>query len=441
MARVRREKRKYFQSITPSTHHRPKPHPPQQKIMNLLRFAAQGASKSLLLKNSYRCASYNAAIHRGINREARAASTFDRGRRDRDSKPSYDRDRDGGAPRSYNRDSDDGAKPYSRDREGSSKPPYSPYSRDREGGSRPPYNREDGGSSRPPFKRDYEGGSSRPPFNREGGGSSRPPFKRDYEGGSSRPPFNREGGGSSRPPFKRDYEGGSSRPPFKRDYEGDSSRPPFNSDRDASSPRTFGRDREPSSRPFHRDSDSSPRYSKDREPYSKSSFTREDGFSARTFNNDDQNNAAPRSFNRDRDASSPRPFNRDSESSPRPYNRDRERPTTDSGDDRYAAPEHTHTPRRTIQKVNQESEWIYGTSVVEAALKSSRRQLFRLHICAGENRTAASRERDIKLKNLARGLKIDVREVEDTSTLDSVCTHPPVRLLSFCIDGLPEIDE
>lgn len=71
--------------------------------------------------------------------------------------------------------------------------------------------------------------------------------------------------------------------------------------------------------------------------------------------------------------------------------------------------------------------------MVEAALKSNRRQLYRLYIHAGENRTASSRERDIKLKNLARGLKIDVREVEDSNILDSVCTHsPPVRFL-FCL--------
>ena len=30
--------------------------------------------------------------------------------------------------------------------------------------------------------------------------------------------------------------------------------------------------------------------------------------------------------------------------------------------------EYTREPRRTIQKVSQDSEWIYGTSVVEAAL-------------------------------------------------------------------------
>ncbi|KAI5851867.1 Alpha/beta knot methyltransferase [Tricharina praecox] len=198
--------------------------------MNLLRFAAHGAPKSLLLKNSYRCASYNSAIHRGVDREARAESTFDRGSRDSSSRPPY-------TPR-----------------EGSSRPPYTP----REGSSRPPYTPREG---------------------------------------SSRPPYTpREG----------------------------------------------------------------------------------------------------------------------------------ERPTA-RRDDRYAAParDYVSTPRRTIQKVNQDSEWIYGTSVVEAALKSNRRQLFRLYIHSGENRTATSRERDIKLKNLARGLKIDVREVEDSSILDSMSNSRP----------------
>jgi len=86
---------------------------------------------------------------------------------------------------------------------------------------------------------------------------------------------------------------------------------------------------------------------------------------------------------------------------------------------------YSHTPRRTIQKAHQDSEWIYGSSVVEAALKSRRRTLYRLYIYAGENRTAISKERDIRLKNLARRLKIDVKEVTDTGILDSVRINPP----------------
>lgn len=88
--------------------------------------------------------------------------------------------------------------------------------------------------------------------------------------------------------------------------------------------------------------------------------------------------------------------------------------------------EYTREPRRAIQKVDQASEWIYGTSVVEAALKSKRRTLHRLYVYAGENRTEANKDRDIKFKNMARGLKIDVREVTDAGMLDSVSKSSPV---------------
>ncbi|KAF8534417.1 Alpha/beta knot methyltransferase [Trichophaea hybrida] len=95
-------------------------------------------------------------------------------------------------------------------------------------------------------------------------------------------------------------------------------------------------------------------------------------------------------------------------------------PYSDDANYRYS-----RTPRRTTQKVNQDSEWIYGTSVVEAALKSHRRTLYRLYVYAGENRTTISKERDIKLKNLARGLKIDIKEVTDAGILDSMSSSRP----------------
>ena len=96
------------------------------------------------------------------------------------------------------------------------------------------------------------------------------------------------------------------------------------------------------------------------------------------------------------------------------------------GDNRYeASKEYVRAPRRTVQKVDQNSEWIYGTSVVEAALKSDRRTLHRLYVYTGDNRTAGSRERDIKLKNLARGRKIEVVEVTDPGLMDSMSNSRP----------------
>jgi 21S rRNA (GM2251-2'-O)-methyltransferase len=74
-------------------------------------------------------------------------------------------------------------------------------------------------------------------------------------------------------------------------------------------------------------------------------------------------------------------------------------------------------------KASSDSEWIFGTSVVEAALKIQRRKLYRLYIYTGGNRTPGSKERDIKLKNLARGLRLDIKEVADLGLLDSVSTY------------------
>ena len=80
--------------------------------------------------------------------------------------------------------------------------------------------------------------------------------------------------------------------------------------------------------------------------------------------------------------------------------------------------------RRHIAKVDESSDWIYGTNMVLAALKGRRRTLHRLHIYAGANRTPDSRERDLAMKNLARSLKVDIREVTDLGMLDSVPLSP-----------------
>ncbi|KAE8440418.1 hypothetical protein EG329_008013 [Mollisiaceae sp. DMI_Dod_QoI] len=57
------------------------------------------------------------------------------------------------------------------------------------------------------------------------------------------------------------------------------------------------------------------------------------------------------------------------------------------------------------------SEFLYGTSVVEAALRSQRRKLYKLYIYSGENRE--SNERDNYLERLARKSGIEVVNVEN----------------------------
>ncbi|KAA8905989.1 Alpha/beta knot methyltransferase, partial [Sphaerosporella brunnea] len=86
---------------------------------------------------------------------------------------------------------------------------------------------------------------------------------------------------------------------------------------------------------------------------------------------------------------------------------------------------YTITPRRTIEKVNQDAEWIFGASVVEAALKANHRTLYRLYIYAGENRTTASKERDSYLKKLARQRNVEVQEVTDSGMLESMSSSRP----------------
>jgi hypothetical protein len=98
----------------------------------------------------------------------------------------------------------------------------------------------------------------------------------------------------------------------------------------------------------------------------------------------------------------------------------------EKGDDRYGEPRtYTVAPRRTIQKVHPDSEWIYGSSVIEAALKAEQRTLYRLYVYAGENRKTQSKDRDILFKNLARKRGVDVQEVTDIGMLDSVCPPSP----------------
>jgi 21S rRNA (GM2251-2'-O)-methyltransferase len=104
----------------------------------------------------------------------------------------------------------------------------------------------------------------------------------------------------------------------------------------------------------------------------------------------------------------------------------------EKGDDRYGEPRtYTVAPRRTIQKVNQDSEWIYGSSVVEAALKADQRTLYRLYVYAGENRKTQSKDRDLLFKNLARKRGVDVQEVTDVGMLESVCLPFPHYLLAY----------
>lgn len=58
------------------------------------------------------------------------------------------------------------------------------------------------------------------------------------------------------------------------------------------------------------------------------------------------------------------------------------------------------------------SEFLYGTSVVRAAMTASSRQLYKLYIYQAENRDARSRTRDAQLERLAHYKKVEVEHVQ-----------------------------
>lgn len=85
------------------------------------------------------------------------------------------------------------------------------------------------------------------------------------------------------------------------------------------------------------------------------------------------------------------------------------------------------TIRRHIPHIAKNSEFIFGTSVVEAAIKSHRRKLYRLYIYAGSNRTAEAKIRDEHMKKLVRKHHPDIEIVDevDIGQLDSMSDSRP----------------
>ncbi|KAI5853164.1 Alpha/beta knot methyltransferase [Morchella snyderi] len=82
-------------------------------------------------------------------------------------------------------------------------------------------------------------------------------------------------------------------------------------------------------------------------------------------------------------------------------------------------------PRRYIPKVDYDAEWIYGASVVEAALRAGRRKCLRLHIHAARNRAEEGRMKDRELAGMARDAGAEVVWEEDGGVLDSMSDSRP----------------
>ncbi|RPA98612.1 hypothetical protein L873DRAFT_1844117 [Choiromyces venosus 120613-1] len=99
---------------------------------------------------------------------------------------------------------------------------------------------------------------------------------------------------------------------------------------------------------------------------------------------------------------------------------------------------YTPAPRRYIPKVNYDAEWIYGTSVVEAALKCKRRKMYKLYVYAGDNRTPAVRERDRDMKYLARAADVEIINEEDVGKMDSMSNSRPHNVVfGYVLECMP----
>lgn len=95
--------------------------------------------------------------------------------------------------------------------------------------------------------------------------------------------------------------------------------------------------------------------------------------------------------------------------------------------------------RREIPKATPESEFVYGTSVVRAALAAKRRTFHRLYIYEGENREASSRLRDETFKKQAEQQHVEVVGTSDIGLLDSMAYSRPHNGYVLECSPLPKV--
>ncbi|KAI5805865.1 Alpha/beta knot methyltransferase, partial [Geopyxis carbonaria] len=88
-------------------------------------------------------------------------------------------------------------------------------------------------------------------------------------------------------------------------------------------------------------------------------------------------------------------------------------------------PPYTRKPARDIQKSQPDAEWLYGSSVVAAALSAGARTFYKLHHYAGPGREAASKRRDARLLNVAQKLGVRVVHAQDVGELDAMAGSRP----------------
>lgn len=94
--------------------------------------------------------------------------------------------------------------------------------------------------------------------------------------------------------------------------------------------------------------------------------------------------------------------------------RSSDRPSDDADDPKAWKPRRSDGPV-SVPYTTAASQFLYGTSAVEAALKSGRRKMYKLYIYRGKGRSARALEKDTTLAELARDQGIRVEYLEEAS--------------------------
>lgn len=139
----------------------------------------------------------------------------------------------------------------------------------------------------------------------------------------------------------------------------------------------------------------------------------------------------------------PRSF-RDVQSHQRPLNPQNPRPRMEIGeddsiDDAVAKPRRRVMLPMTIKYTTAASQFLYGRSVVKAALQQGRRQLYKLYVYGGENRRGAGDNDAIISLAKARGVPVTVVPNEDQRLMDKMSMGRPHNGFVLETSPLPQL--
>lgn len=93
--------------------------------------------------------------------------------------------------------------------------------------------------------------------------------------------------------------------------------------------------------------------------------------------------------------------------------------------DRVEDPRRDSRTPLSIPYTTPASEFLYGTSVITAALRASKRQLYKLYMYDGENREVGARDRSIRKLALSRNVVVDRLKRDGISLMDKMSRGRP----------------